>query len=48
VLKEIDALMRAKGNTLEGDRLDMLVTLVEAFERKCHALDLPDPMEATR
>jgi hypothetical protein len=30
VLKEIESLMRAKRNTPEGDRLDALVTLVEA------------------
>ena len=34
VLKEIEGLMRAKRNTPEGDRLDVLVTLVEAWERK--------------
>ena len=33
-LKEIDGLMLAKRNTPEGDRLDVLVTLVEAWERK--------------
>ncbi len=34
VLKEIEGLMRARRNTPEGDRLDALVTLVEAWERK--------------
>jgi len=33
-LKEIDGLMSAKRNTPDGDRLDVLVTLVEAWERK--------------
>jgi HTH-type transcriptional regulator/antitoxin HigA len=33
-LKEIEGLMTAKRNTPEGDRLDALVTLVEAWERK--------------
>ena len=32
VLKEIDALMDAKPNTSDGDRLDVLVTLAEAWE----------------
>jgi HTH-type transcriptional regulator / antitoxin HigA len=41
VLKEIEGLMNAKGNTLEGDRLDVLVTLVEAWEEKHYPLDLP-------
>ena len=34
VLKEIEGLMSAKRNTPEGDRLDVLVTLVEAWQRK--------------
>ena len=33
-LKEIDRLMDARPNTPEGDRLDVLVTLVEAWEEK--------------
>ncbi len=32
VLEEIESLMAAKPNTPEGDRLDVLVTLVEAWE----------------
>src|ERR1700675_1106188 len=47
-LKEIEALMQTKRNTPEGDRLDMLVTLVEAWERKYYPLDLPDPVEAIK
>ena len=41
-LKRIEGLMRAKRNTPAGDRLDVLVTLVEAWEAKHFALDLPD------
>src|ERR1700680_1452466 len=48
VLKEIEGLMMAKRNTPEGDRLDVLVTLVEAWERKHYPLDLPDPVEAIK
>jgi|GEM_PF-2569110 hypothetical protein len=33
-LKEIEGLMTAKRNTPQGDRLDVLVTLVEAWEQK--------------
>jgi hypothetical protein len=33
-LKEIEGLMGAKRGTPDGDRLDLLVTLVEAFEAK--------------
>ena len=45
-LKEIEGLMTAERNTPEGDRLDVLVTLVEAWEARNHPLDLPDPVEA--
>ena len=47
-LKEIEALMTAERNTPEGERLDVLVTLVEAYENKHHPLDLPDPVEAIK
>jgi HTH-type transcriptional regulator/antitoxin HigA len=47
-LKEIEGLMRAKRNTPEGDRLDVLVTLVEAWESKHFPLDLPDAVEAIK
>lgn len=47
-LKEIDALMTAKFGTAEGDRLDVLVTLVEAYEQKHFPIDLPDPVEAIK
>ncbi len=47
-LKVIESLMTAKRNTPEGDRLDVLVTLVEAYEAKNFPLDLPDPIEAIK
>ena len=47
-LKEIEGLMTAKPNSPEGDRLDVLVTLVEAWEAKHYPLDLPDPVAAIR
>jgi|SRR6185503_20267009 len=47
-LKEIEAVMDAKRGTVEGDRLDVLVTLVEAWEAKHYPLDLPDPIEAIK
>lgn len=43
-LKEIDGLMDAWANTAEGDRLNVLVTLVEAWEEKHWPIDLPDPV----
>ena len=45
-LREIEGLMNARRNTPEGNRLDTLVALVEAWERKHYPLDLPDPVEA--
>ena len=45
-LKEIDRLMDARFNTAEGDRLDILVTLVEAWEEKHWPIELSDPVEA--
>jgi HTH-type transcriptional regulator/antitoxin HigA len=47
-LKAIESLMMAKANTPDGERLDVLVTLVEAYERKHYPLDLPDPVEAIK
>ena len=37
-LKEIEGLMTAKYTTPEGDRLDVLVALVEAWEREHYLL----------
>jgi HTH-type transcriptional regulator/antitoxin HigA len=48
VLREIEGLMNARRNSPEGDRLDVLVTLLEAWERKHYPLDLPDPIEAIK
>jgi HTH-type transcriptional regulator / antitoxin HigA len=47
-LKEIEPLMSARRGTQEGDRLDILVTLVEAWEAKHYPLDLPDAIEAIK
>jgi HTH-type transcriptional regulator/antitoxin HigA len=48
ILKELEGLMTAKRNTPDGDRLDVLVTLVEAWERKHYPFDLPDQVEAIK
>jgi HTH-type transcriptional regulator / antitoxin HigA len=37
-----------KPNTPMGDRLDVLVTLVEAYEQKHYRVDPPDPIEAIK
>ncbi len=47
-LKEIETLMPARAGTPEGERLDVLVTLVEAYEKKHYHFDLPDPVEAIK
>ncbi len=47
-LKRIESLMSAKANTASGDRLDVLVTLVEAYERAHFPMDLPDAVDAIK
>jgi HTH-type transcriptional regulator/antitoxin HigA len=47
-LKVVESLMTAKANTPEGDRLDVLTTLVEAYERTHFPMDLPDAVEAIK
>ena len=47
-LKEIESLMTARPRTPEGERLDVLVTLVEAWERKHYPMEFPDPIEAIK
>ena len=45
-LKEIERLFDAKPNTPNGDRLDVLTALVEAYEEQHFPIDFPDPVEA--
>jgi HTH-type transcriptional regulator/antitoxin HigA len=45
-LKEIEELFDAEPNTPDGDRLEALVTLVEAYEAQHYAIPLPDPIAA--
>jgi HTH-type transcriptional regulator/antitoxin HigA len=40
--------MAARQGTRNGERLDVLVTLIEAYERKHFPMELPDPVEAIR
>jgi HTH-type transcriptional regulator/antitoxin HigA len=47
-LRTIERLWGAKAGTLDGDRLDVLVTLAEAYEREHQPVDPPDPIEAIR
>jgi len=47
-LEEIERLFNAEPDTPEGDRLKVLVTLVEAFEAKHYDIPPPDPIEAIK
>lgn len=47
-LSQIERLWGAVEGTPEGDRLEILVTLVEAYERTHFPIDVPDPVEAIR
>lgn len=47
-LAEVDGLMDAEPGTPEGDRLDVLVTLIEAYEAKRWRIEAPDPIDAIR
>jgi len=47
-LAEVEQLWGAKSGTPEGDRLDVLATLIEVYEEKHHPMDPPDPIEAIR
>jgi len=47
-LQDIDSLMMAESDSPEGEKLDILVTLVEAYEAKHFPMDLPDPVEAIK
>ncbi|AEF05882.1 transcriptional regulator [Alteromonas sp. KS69] len=47
-LNDIENLMMAEPDTIEGEKLDILVTLVEAYEAKHFPMDLPDPVEAIK
>jgi len=48
MLVDIEGLMAAAPDTEEGERLDVLVTLVEAWERDHFPMDLPDPIDAIK
>jgi len=47
-LKEVERLMMAAPDTPEGEKLDVMVTLVEAYETIHFPMDLPDPVEAIK
>lgn len=47
-LLRIEKLWGAERGTEEGDLLDVLVTLVDVYEREHFPIDLPDPIEAIK
>lgn len=47
-LRHIESLMGAEAESPAGEKLDVLVTLVEAWERKHFPMELPDPVDALR
>ena len=47
-MAEVEQLWGAKSGTPDGDRLDILVTLIEAYEDEHHPIDPPDPIEAIK
>ena len=47
-LREIETLMDAELDSPEGERLDVLTTLVEAWESRHYPMELPDPVEAIK
>ncbi|MDP5199269.1 type II toxin-antitoxin system HigA family antitoxin [Flavobacterium sp. DG2-3] len=47
-LERVNALFDAKPNTDEGDELDILVTLIEKYEKIHYPIPEPDPIEAIK
>ena len=47
-LADIERLWGAAENTSQGDKLDILLTLVEAYEQAHYPIDPPDPVEAIK
>ena len=47
-LVEIEHLWGARRGTRRGDRLDILATLIDAYESEHYPMDPPDPIEAIK
>lgn len=47
-LREIERIWNAPEGSPDGDRLEVLTTLVEAYERAHFPIDLPDPLYAIK
>ncbi|KPF82736.1 DNA-binding protein [alpha proteobacterium AAP38] len=47
-LEQVEQLWGAANGTTEGDRLDILATLIDAYEAEHYPMDPPDPVEAIK
>ena len=47
-LDEVGRLWGARAGTRDGDRLDVLATLIDAYEAEHYPMDPPDPIEAIK
>jgi HTH-type transcriptional regulator/antitoxin HigA len=47
-LKDVERLWGSKAGTRDGDRLDVLATLIDAYEAVHYPMDPPDPIEAIK
>jgi HTH-type transcriptional regulator/antitoxin HigA len=47
-LRRVETLWGAAKGTPEGDELEVLVTLIEAYERQAYPMDLPNPIDAIK
>lgn len=47
-LSQVEKLMDAEPHTPKGDKLEVLSILIQDYEQKHHAIELPDPVEAIK
>ncbi len=47
-LMQLESLFDAKVGTTESDEADVLAVLIDEYEKKHHAIDAPDPIEAIK
>lgn len=47
-LRRVEELWNSPEGSAESDELDVLATLIEAYEREHFPIDLPDPIEAIK
>ena len=47
-LRRVEELWDSREGSAENDELDILTTLIEAYEREHYPIDLPDPIEAIK